>query len=175
MFFFIGFIIVLVIFFVRYQRSKINMAQSVKPPILSFGSSPVTFSPGQPFELLIQLDPQDNDIRSFDIVIQYDDRKIFFQNPEDISSYISSSYQLLKGTTTTYIDTAHKTIRIVGVNTKGKFASLVVIARIVGVVARDVPAGSYPLFMWDTSQTKLGDYVRVREIAMVEKVFTVKM
>lgn len=173
LFFFIAFIIVLVIFFIRYQRSKIGMAQLAKPPILSFGSSPATLSPGEPFELLIQLDPQSSDIRAFDILLHYDDTKITFQNPEDLSSSITSSYHLLKGINTTFIDTLHKTIRIVGVNTKAAFSSLVVIARVAGFVVSDAPAGSRPLFTWG-AETKLGDYIKIREIEKQPKMFTVK-
>ena len=173
-FFFIVFIIVLVVFFARYQRSKSRVVSSVKPPILSLGSNPPILTLGQPFELLIQLDPQNNDIRSFDILLHYDDSKITFQNASDFSSLISSSYQLLRGTNTTYIDTVNKTIRIVGVNTKGAFTSLVVIARIALFVASDVPVASYPLFTWDKRETKLGDYIKIREIATKQKMFTVK-
>lgn len=183
LFFFIAFIIVLVIFFIRYQRSKIGMVQLAKPPILSFGSSPATLSPGEPFEVLIQLDPQGSDIRAFDILLHYDDTKITFQNPvypdsigDDLGANITSSYQLLRGASDrlTHIDSVSKTVRIVGVNTKGSFGSLVVIARVAGVVVSDAPAGSYELFVWDKAETKVGDYVRIRVVERQQKMFTVK-
>lgn len=176
MFFFVCFIIVVVIFFVRYQREKLRMAKVVNHPILSLGSHPKTLTPGQPFELLIQLDPQNNDIHAFDIVLHYDDAKIAFQNPNDLSANISSSYQLLKGENNqlTHIDPVSKTIRIVGVNTRGAFSSLVVIARIEVKLSDTAPVGFYQLFTWDAVETKLGDYIKIREIEKQQKMFAVK-
>lgn len=176
MFFFVGFIIVVVIFFVRYQRSKLRMAKLVNPPILSLGSNPATLIPGQPFELLIQLDPQNNDIHAFDIILHYDDSKIVFQNPVNLMENIISSYQLLRGANDrlTHIDGVNKTIRIVGVNTKNAFDSLVVIARVTVRVADTTPVGFYRLFTWDAAETNLGDYIKIREIEKQQKMFTVK-
>lgn len=172
--FFIVFIIVVVIFFIRYQKAQSRLVKTVSPPTLSFGINPQKLKKGESFELLIQLDPHDNEIHAFDILIRYDDTKVAFQSGFDLSAHITSSYELLRrdDNVLTAIDPVGKTIHIVGANTKAAFSALTVIARVTGMIKSDAVAGLYPLFVWD-AKTRLGDYLKITEIEEKPKTFTI--
>lgn len=172
--FFIVFIAVMSYFFIRSQRSKFTSRLAVGTPVLSFGTNPASPKAGENFELLIQVDPKNNDFHAFDLVISYDDTLVEPQNLADLTENITSSQEILKDTNPnlTNIDPAAKTIRIVGARLKEPFSSLSVIARVTVRVKPTVPAGSYEIFKWD-EKTKLGDYVKIGIVEKRKKFFKI--
>ena len=121
-------------------------------PILSFTVDPAATGPGQNFDLVLKVNPNQAEFHAFELYLSYDPLKADFQEGVNLSANIASSYPLIIST----IDPSTKIISVVGTRLRDPFIGNedVEIARI-KMKRMSGTSGGLP-FSWGEN-TKLGD------------------
>ena len=161
----VGAIALLILFSLIAGSVILVKRNSTKPkalygvPILSFSLDSAAVGPGQNFDLILKVNPNQAEFHAFELYISYDALKVDFQEAANLSANIVSSYPLIVSS----IDPSTKIISVVGTRLVDPFRgeAEVEIARI-KMKRKSESLGSLS-FSWGEN-TKLGDKLKIEKL-----------
>ena len=118
-----GYVIVLLMFSllmeyaILFNHLNPNIKAASGTPSLSFSIAPGTVSPGQNFDLRLNVNPNNAIFNAFELYINYDPTVVEFQNTSNLSLNIGSAYPLIVAS----VDTTNNLISIVGTKSGAGF------------------------------------------------------
>lgn len=141
-----------IILFNHLNLLKLKAANGT--PSLSFAVVPGTVQPGQNFDLLLNVNPNNVSFNAFELNISYDPTKVEFQNTSNLSLNIGSYYPLI----TASVDTTNNIITVVGAKVGSPFSgSNGTMLALVKMKAKSGASGNMN-FSW-LSNTNLGQKI----------------